>query len=188
MEVCCSLGMVTREQALKLKEAGLSAYNHNLDTGENFYDKVITTRTFKDRLSTLKNIMEAEIAVCSGGIIGLGESEEDRIDMITTLATLPSHPESVPVNLLIPIKGTPLEKQPVPSIWEVIRIIATIRTVMPASRIRLSAGRSTMSNEQQTLCFLAGANSIFSGEKLLTADNADPSKDQELFELLGINA
>lgn len=186
LEVCCSLGMLTKSQAQQLKEAGLTAYNHNIDTSENFYPRIVTSRSYKERLDTLAHVMEAGIAVCSGGIIGMGESDEDRIEMIKTLANLPVHPESVPVNLLIPIQGTPLEEATPPTVWEALRIIATLRCVLPDSRIRLSAGRETLNEEQQALCFIAGANSLFTGEKLLTAPNAPPGKDQYLFSLLGI--
>lgn len=184
MEVCCTLGMLTHEQALKLKEAGLYAYNHNLDTSEEFYGDVITTRTYQDRLETLENVRNARISVCSGGIIGMGEGEADRIGMLHTLATLPQHPESVPVNALVPVEGTPLEDQPRVSVWEMIRMIATARIVMPAAMVRLSAGRVRMSLEEQALCFLAGANSIFAGDKLLTTPNPDFVEDQQMFQTL----
>jgi biotin synthase len=184
MEVCCTLGMLTREQALKLKEAGLYAYNHNLDTSEEFYSDVITTRTYQDRLETLENVRNAKISVCSGGIIGMGEGEADRIGMLHTLATLPQHPESVPVNALVPVEGTPLEDQPRVSVWEMIRMIATARILMPAATVRLSAGRVRMSLEEQALCFLAGANSIFAGDKLLTTPNPQFVEDQQMFQTL----
>lgn len=184
MEVCCTLGMLTHEQALKLKEAGLYAYNHNLDTSEEFYGDVITTRTYQDRLETLENVRNAKISVCSGGIIGMGEGEADRIGMLHTLATLPQHPESVPVNALVPVEGTPLEDQPRVSVWEMIRMIATARILMPAAMVRLSAGRVRMSLEEQALCFLAGANSIFAGDKLLTTPNPDFVEDQQMFQTL----
>ncbi|WMJ73651.1 biotin synthase BioB [Cytophagaceae bacterium ABcell3] len=185
MEVCCSLGMVSKELAIKLKKAGLTAYNHNLDTSAEYYENVVSTRNYMDRLETLKNIREAGINICSGGILGLGESNEDRISMIHTFATMPIHPESVPVNILVPIKGTPLENVEKITIWETLRVIATMRMVMPASRIRLAAGRSSLSESEQALCFMAGANSIFSGEKLLTTPNTKLTKDQELFKNLG---
>lgn len=184
MEVCCTLGMLTPEQAEKLKDAGLYAYNHNLDTSEEFYGDVITTRTYDDRLTTLDNVRNAKISVCSGGIIGMGEREEDRIGMLHTLATLPEHPESVPVNALVPVEGTPLEDQPKVSVWEMIRMIATARIIMPKAMVRLSAGRVRMNLEEQALCFLAGANSIFAGDKLLTTPNPGYVKDQEMFQVL----
>jgi biotin synthase len=186
LEVCCTLGMLTAEQAQKLKEAGLYAYNHNLDTSEEFYDEIITTRTYQDRLNTLANVSKAKISVCSGGIIGMGEKVEDRIAMLHTLATLPTHPESVPVNALVPVEGTPLEKQEKVSVWEMVRMIATARITMPKAMVRLSAGRVRMSIEEQALCFLAGANSIFAGEKLLTTPNPDYVSDKEMFQILNI--
>jgi biotin synthase len=184
LEVCCTLGMLTPEQAQKLKDAGLYAYNHNLDTSEEFYSDVITTRTYQDRLDTLENVRKAKISVCSGGIIGLGEREEDRIGMLHTLATLPEHPESVPVNALVPVEGTPLENQEKVSIWEMIRMIATARIIMPKAMVRLSAGRVRMNLEEQALCFMAGANSIFAGDKLLTTPNPAYVQDQEMFQVL----
>jgi biotin synthase len=184
MEVCCTLGMLTHEQANRLKEAGLYAYNHNLDTSEEFYDDIITTRTYGDRLETLDNVRKAKISVCSGGIIGMGEHEGDRIGMLHTLATLPEHPESVPVNALVPVEGTPLENQPKVSVWEMIRMIATARIIMPRAMVRLSAGRVRMNLEEQALCFMAGANSIFAGDKLLTTPNPGFIKDQEMFQML----
>jgi biotin synthase len=184
MEVCCTLGMLTPEQALKLKSAGLYAYNHNLDTSEKFYDNVITTRTYGDRLETLENVRNAKISVCSGGIIGIGEGPEDRIGMLHTLSNLPQHPESVPVNALVPVEGTPLEDQPRVSVWEMIRMIATARIIMPKAMIRLSAGRVRMTVEEQALCFLAGANSIFAGDKLLTTANPNVADDQQMFQTL----
>ena len=186
MEVCCTLGMLTEEQALKLKDAGLYAYNHNLDTGEEFYEQIITTRKYQDRLETIDHVQKANISVCSGGIIGLGESDADRIDMLHTLSTLKKHPESVPVNALVAIKGTPLENMKRVSIWEMVRMIATARILMPKAMVRLSAGRNEMSVEEQALCFLAGANSIFAGEKLLTTPNPDVNEDKAMFELLGL--
>lgn len=184
MEVCCTLGMLSHEQALKLKEAGLYAYNHNLDTSEEYYGDIITTRTYGDRLETLQNVRDAKISVCSGGIIGMGEKEEDRIGMLHTLATLPEHPESVPVNALVPVEGTPLEEQPKVSVWEMVRMIATARIIMPRAMVRLSAGRVRMTLEEQALCFLAGANSIFAGDKLLTTPNPGVVRDQEMFQVL----
>jgi biotin synthase len=186
MEVCCTLGMLTAEQAQKLKDAGLYAYNHNLDTSEEFYKDIITTRNYGDRLETLDNVREAKISVCSGGIIGMGEKELDRIGMLHTLATLPEHPESVPVNALVPVEGTPLEDQPRVSVWEMIRMIATARIIMPKAMVRLSAGRVRMTLEEQALCFMAGANSIFAGDKLLTTPNPGYVQDQEMFQVLNL--
>nr|WP_293842103.1 biotin synthase BioB [uncultured Arsenicibacter sp.] len=186
MEVCCTLGMLTDSQAQKLKEAGLYAYNHNLDTSEEFYDDIITTRTYDDRLETLGSVRKAGISVCSGGIIGMGEQQEDRIGMLLTLATLPEHPESVPVNALVPVEGTPLEDQERVSVWEMIRMIATARIIMPKAMVRLSAGRVRMNTEEQALCFLAGANSIFAGDKLLTTPNPEEDADKQLFQTLNI--
>ncbi|MBB6612092.1 biotin synthase BioB [Pontibacter sp. Tf4] len=187
LEVCCTLGMVNEYQAEKLKEAGLYAYNHNLDTSEENYSNIITTRTYDDRLDTIENVRKAGISVCSGGIIGLGETDEDRIGMLHTLSTLVQHPESVPVNALVPVKGTPLENQPLVTVWEMVRMIATARILMPKTMVRLSAGRERMSVTEQALCFLAGANSIFTGEKLLTTPNPDFDQDKAMFELLGLN-
>jgi biotin synthase len=186
MEVCCTLGMLSAEQAQKLKDAGLYAYNHNLDTSEEFYKDIITTRNYGDRLETLDNVREAKISVCSGGIIGMGEKELDRIGMLHTLATLPEHPESVPVNALVPVEGTPLEDQPKVSVWEMIRMIATARIIMPKAMVRLSAGRVRMTLEEQALCFMAGANSIFAGDKLLTTPNPGYVADQEMFQVLNL--
>lgn len=186
MEVCCTLGMLTHEQALRLKEAGLYAYNHNLDTSEGYYDKIITTRTYDDRLETLENVRRAKISVCSGGIIGMGETHEDRIGMLHTLATLPEHPESVPVNALVAVEGTPLENQQRVPVWDMVRMIATARIIMPRAMVRLSAGRVSMSPEEQALCFMAGANSIFAGEKLLTTPNPDTDSDKKLFQTLNL--
>jgi biotin synthase len=184
MEVCCTLGMLTPSQAVKLKEAGLYAYNHNLDTSEEFYEDIITTRSYTDRLETLDNVRKAKISVCSGGIIGLGEAESDRIGMLHTLSTLPEHPESVPVNALVPVEGTPLEDQPKVSVWEMIRMIATARIIMPKAMVRLSAGRVRMNLEEQALCFMAGANSIFAGDKLLTTANPEYIQDKKMFQML----
>jgi biotin synthase len=184
MEVCCTLGMLTHEQATKLKDAGLYAYNHNLDTSEEFYGDVITTRNYKDRLDTLEHVRKAKISVCSGGIIGMGEMEGDRIGMLYTLATLPEHPESVPVNALVPVEGTPLEDQPKVAVWDMLRMIATARIIMPRAMVRLSAGRVRMTLEEQALCFLAGANSIFAGDKLLTTPNPGFVQDKEMFQVL----
>ena len=186
LEVCCTLGMLTEEQAQKLKDAGLYAYNHNLDTSEEHYDEIISTRTYDDRLDTLKNVRNAKISVCSGGIIGMGERDEDRVGMLHTLATLPEHPESVPVNALVPVEGTPLAEQPRVSVWEMVRMIATARIIMPKAMVRLSAGRVRMNMEEQALCFMAGANSIFAGDKLLTTPNPDVVQDEEMFQVLNL--
>jgi biotin synthase len=186
MEVCCTMGMLTEEQAKKLYDAGLYAYNHNVDTSEDHYADIITTRTYNDRLQTLGNVRKAGISVCSGGIIGLGETHEDRIGMLHTLATLPTHPGSVPVNALVRVKGTPLQDNPKVDIWDMIRMIATARIIMPAAMVRLSAGRAEMSVAEQALCFMAGANSIFSGDKLLTAPNPAFDEDNAMFQLLGL--
>jgi biotin synthase len=188
LEVCVTLGMLNDEQAKRLKEAGLTAYNHNLDTGAQYYDQIISTRTYEDRLQTLENVRNADISVCCGGIVGMGESKEDRIDLLHTLATLPAHPESVPVNALVPVAGTPLAEQKPVEIWEMLRMIATARIIMPLSMVRLSAGRVSMSMAEQALCFLAGANSIFTGEKLLTTANCEFDDDAEMFRILGLNA
>lgn len=186
MEVCCTLGMLTDVQAQKLADAGLYAYNHNLDTSEANYKTIITTRAFADRLNTLENVRKANITVCSGGIIGMGESVEDRVEMLRTLSSMNPHPESVPVNALVPVEGTPLEGMETVSIWEMLRMIATARIVMPGSVVRLSAGRAAMSKEGQALCFMAGANSIFAGDKLLTTPNSDFEEDLEMFKILGL--
>jgi biotin synthase len=186
MEVCCTLGMITENQAEKLREAGLYAYNHNVDTSREYYTEIITTRTYDDRLETLSNVRKAGISVCSGGIIGLGETYEDRIGMLHTLSTLPTHPGSVPINALVRVKGTPLEGNQKVDIWDMVRMIATARIIMPKAMVRLSAGRSEMTIVEQALCFMAGANSIFSGEKLLTTPNPDFNQDKMMFELLGL--
>jgi len=186
MEVCCTLGMITEEQAEKLRDAGLFAYNHNVDTSREFYPDIITTRTYDDRLETLNNVRKAGISVCSGGIIGLGENHKDRIGMLHTLSTLPSHPGSVPINALVRVEGTPLEGNQKVDIWDMIRMIATTRIIMPKTMVRLSAGRSEMTVAEQALCFMAGANSIFSGEKLLTTPNPDFDEDHSMFQLLGL--
>ena len=186
MEVCCTLGMLTAEQAAKLKEAGLYAYNHNLDTSEEHYGEIISTRKYDDRLKTLDNVRNAKISVCSGGIIGMGEGDQDRIGMLLTLANLPEHPESVPVNALVPVAGTPLENQERVSVWEMVRMIATARIMMPKAMVRLSAGRVKMTTEEQALCFLAGANSIFAGDKLLTTPNPGEDSDKEMFQILNL--
>ncbi|MBK8672389.1 MAG: biotin synthase BioB [Bacteroidetes bacterium] len=187
MEVCCTMGMLTEEQADKLKKAGLYAYNHNLDTSESFYDKIITTRGFDDRLETIGNVRKAGISVCSGGIIGLGESHDERIGMLYTLSTMVEHPESVPVNALVAVEGTPLEEMKRVSVWEMVRMIATARILMPKTMIRLSAGRLDMPVSEQAFCFMAGANSIFAGDKLLTTPNPTFTDDMAMFELLGLN-
>jgi biotin synthase len=186
VEVCCTLGMLTEPQAQKLKDAGLYAYNHNLDTSPEFYSSITTTRRYEDRLKTLDAVEKAGISVCCGGIIGMGESIEDRIGLIYMLARRNPHPESVPINLLIPVQGTPLqERQSVP-IWDMVRMIATARITMPKAMVRLSAGRLERSLEEQALCFLAGANSIFSGEKLLTRPNPDFDEDEKMLKLFGL--
>ncbi len=186
LEVCATLGMVTEDQARKLKNAGLYAYNHNLDTSSGYYKSIITTRTYRDRIDTIKNTRRAEITVCSGGIIGMGESEEDRMEMLMTLANLDPHPESVPINGLVAVEGTPLQNRSPVSPWDFVRMIATARILMPESMVRLSAGRMQLSLEAQALCFLAGANSIFAGDKLLTTPNQTIDKDKELFSALGL--
>jgi biotin synthase len=186
MEVCATLGMLTEEQAKRLKEAGLYAYNHNLDTSESFYGKIITTRTYSDRINTLNNARKAGLTLCSGGIIGMGESEEDRIGMLHSLSLLQPPPESIPINALVPVDGTPLENQSAVPVWDLVRMIATARIVFPASMIRLSAGRTSLSREAQALCVLAGANSVFIGDKLLTTPNPQENEDMELFRILGI--
>lgn len=186
LEACCTLGMVTKEQAIRLKEAGLHTYNHNLDTGREFYDKVVTTRSYDDRLETISNLSEAGIDVCSGGILGLGESRDDRASMLYTLCTLDPQPESVPINMLVPVEGTPMENNEPLDIFEWIRAIAVARILMPKAMVRLSAGRLQISKEAQAMAFLAGANSIFSGEKLLTTPNSGEDFDQALLEELGM--
>ena len=186
MEVCCTLGMLTETQAQKLADAGLYAYNHNLDTSSEYYTEIITTRTYNDRLQTLDNVRKAGVSVCCGGIIGLGETHEDRIKMLHTLSTMPEHPESVPINALVAIAGTPLENNEKVDIWDMIRMIATARILMPKSMVRLSAGRTAMSIAEQALCFMAGANSIFAGDKLLTTPNPSFEEDDAMFSLLGL--
>jgi biotin synthase len=186
METCATLGMLTSEQARELKDAGLDYYNHNIDTSESYYSKIITTRTYQDRLDTLEAVRNAGIRVCCGGILGMGESELDRAEMLHTLANLPQHPESVPINQLMQAPGTPLYGAARPDPLEFVRAIAVARLLMPRAHVRLSAGRSEMSDETQALCFLAGANSIFYGEKLLTAGNPDEPHDRALFERLGV--
>jgi biotin synthase len=186
MEVCCTLGMLSEEQAKKLADAGLHAYNHNLDTSPEYYSEIISTRSYGDRLKTLDHVRKAGVTVCCGGIIGLGETHEDRIKMLHTLANLPAHPESVPINALVRVKGTPLEGNPKVDHWDMVRMIATARILMPATMVRLSAGRSEMSQAQQAFCFMAGANSIFAGEKLLTTPNPSFEEDHQMFSLLGL--
>jgi biotin synthase len=186
METCVTLGMLTPQQAIELKEAGLDYYNHNLDTSKDYYGKIITTRTYQDRLDTLTAVREAGLNVCCGGILGMGESELDRAQLLHTLATLPQHPESVPINQLMQVPGTPLHGSAKPEPLEFVRNIAVARLLMPQAHVRLSAGRSDMSDETQALCFLAGANSIFYGDKLLTTENPGEHHDQSLFERLGI--
>ncbi len=188
LETCMTLGMLSQEQADTLKEAGLDYYNHNIDTSPSYYDKVITTRTFGDRLQTLERVRQSGISVCCGGILGMGETREDRIEFVLTLANLETPPESVPINRLIPVAGTPLAKaEPVEGI-ELVRTVATARILMPKSVVRLTAGRTEMSDELQALCFLAGANSIFIGDKLLTEANPQMVKDGDLFAKLGVQA
>lgn len=186
--VCCTMGLLDLEQAVKLKEAGVTAFNHNLDTSDAYYDKIITTRTYTDRLETIDNMIEAGLQHCSGGIIGLGESHHDRISMLHTLATLRKHPYTVPFNTLVPIKGTPLENNKLVEVWDMIRIIATARMLMPESMICLAAGRKTMTMEGQAICFMAGANAIFVGKKLLTTPNPDFDDDMKMLEILGLQS
>ncbi len=187
MEACVTLGMLKPEQAQQLKEAGLTAYNHNIDTSPEYYDRIITTRTFQDRLNTIENVRNAGIQVCCGGIIGMGETVADRISFIHTLANLDPQPESVPINALVPVEGTPLEGRPTVDPLELVRTIATARITMPEAIVRLSAGRSQLSDEAQTLCFMAGANSIFTGEKLLTTPNPGHDHDHQLLHKLGMS-
>jgi biotin synthase len=186
MEVCCTLGMLTEEQAVRLKEAGLTAYNHNLDTSPEFYGSIITTRVYDERLRTLAAVRKAGITVCCGGILGMGETESDRVGLLHQLATLKPHPESVPINMLVRVEGTPLASQPALDPLEMVRAIATARILMPASCVRLAAGRKQLSPEAVTLCFLCGANSIFVGEKLLTTPNPGVDEDEQLLQSLGM--
>ena len=186
METCMTLGMLSPEQTIQLKDAGLDYYNHNIDTSEEFYPSIITTRTFQDRIATLERVREAGINVCSGGILGLGEERQDRAGMLMALANLTEHPQSVPINMLIPIEGTPLGENAKIDAIEFVRTIAVARIMMPKSIVRLSAGREWMSDETQALCFLAGANSIFVGDELLTTKNPGQDKDQALFDKLGL--
>lgn len=188
LEVCCTLGMLTENQAKRLQEAGLYAYNHNLDTSADYYNEVISTRKFDNRINTIDNVRKAGLTVCSGGIIGLGETVDDRISMLLTLATMEKHPESVPINALARVKGTPLENNPKVEIWEMVRMIATARIAMPASMVRLSSGRIEMSEVEQAWCFMAGANSIFAGElqTLLVTPNPGLNDDIQMLHTLGL--
>ena len=188
LETCMTLGMLNASQAERLKGAGLDYYNHNLDTSREYYPNVISTRSFDDRLDTLSHVREAGLKVCSGGIVGLGEETKDRIGLLFELATLPIHPESVPINMLVPVQGTPLAEVEKLDVTEWIRTIAVARIIMPKSYIRLSAGRESLSDADQALAFMAGANSLFSGEKLLTTPNTAQGKDQQLFQKLGLHA
>lgn len=188
LETCMTLGMLNQSQAERLKDAGLDYYNHNLDTSREYYSHIISTRTFDDRLDTLDHVRQAGMKVCSGGIVGLGESRNDRIGLLQELATMPVHPESVPINMLVPIEGTPLAEVEKLDVTEWIRTIAVARIIMPHSYIRLSAGRESLSDSDQALAFMAGANSLFSGDKLLTTPNAGEGKDQILFAKLGLTA
>lgn len=187
LETCVTLGMLTGAQARRLKDAGLDYYNHNLDTSPEFYGQVITTRTYRDRLETLEHIRAVGLKTCSGGILGMGESRRDRASMLRQLANLPAHPESVPINLLVRVEGTPLQDSAPLDPFELVRVVAAARILMPRSYVRLSAGRSEMSDELQALCFLAGANSIFHGERLLTTPNAEADRDVALFARLGLS-
>ena len=186
LEVCCTLGMLSDSQAARLAEAGLTAYNHNLDTGPGFYDRIITTRSYADRLATLSRVRRAGITLCCGGILGMGESIDDRLDLLRVLAEMDPHPESVPINALVPVAGTPLAGRPAVDGIEMARLIATARILLPGSLVRLSAGRASMSDETQALCLLAGANSIFTGEELLTTPNPGEDADARLFAKLGL--
>jgi len=187
METCMTLGMLTEQQAQTLRDAGLDYYNHNLDTSREYYDEIITTRTYEDRLDTLKHVRKAGMNVCCGGIVGMGENRSDRAGLLYELATMPQHPESVPINLLVQVEGTPLHGADALDSFEFIRTIAVARILMPASYVRLSAGREHMGDEAQAMCFFAGANSIFYGEKLLTTPNPEADKDMALFARLGLN-
>ena len=186
LETCATLGMLKPEQAAKLAEAGLDYYNHNLDTSENYYDQIITTRTYQDRLDTLESVRNAGMNVCAGGIVGMGEAESDRVGLLLTLANLPTPPQSVPINMLVKVAGTPLENVDDLDEFDFIRTIAVARILMPTSYVRLSAGRSEMNDQTQALCFMAGANSIFYGEELLTTENSSCDHDRLLFDRLGI--
>ena len=186
LETCVTLGMLTRQQSQRLKQAGLDYYNHNLDTSPEYYGDIITTRSYQDRLDTLENVRDAGINVCCGGIIGMGEQEQDRVSLLQQLANLPTHPQSVPINMLVQVEGTPLHGVEKLDALDFVRTIAVARILMPGSKVRLSAGRSEMSEEMQALCFFAGANSIFYGDKLLTTSNPDENQDRILFDKLGI--
>ena len=186
IEVCCTLGMLNASQAQRLKEAGLHSYNHNIDTSREYYERIISTRTFDDRMNTIDHVRKAGLRVCSGGIVGMGETEEDRIGFLLILSTMEKHPDSVPINALVAVEGTPLEEQERIPFWDMLRTIAAARILMPASMVRLSAGRLTLSEAEQALCFFAGANSIFTGEKLLTTPNPSQSDDLALLAMLGM--
>jgi biotin synthase len=186
VEVCCTLGLLDETQAQRLKEAGLYAYNHNLDSSERFYKTIITTRSYQDRLKTLETVEKVGLSVCCGGILGMGESVEDRLELLHTLSCRDPQPDSVPINVLAPVVGTPLGDQPPIPFWELLRIIAIARILMPKTMVRLSAGRERLSHQEQALCFLAGANSIFMGEKLLTVGNTSVDVDEKMFEILGL--
>ncbi|MFA7387535.1 MAG: biotin synthase BioB [Thiohalobacteraceae bacterium] len=186
LETCVTLGMLSATQTARLRDAGLDYYNHNLDTSPEFYGEVISTRTYQDRLDTLQHVRDAGINVCAGGIVGLGEGQDDRAGLLQQLANLPRHPESVPINLLVRVEGTPLAEAAPPDPFDFVRTLAVARLIMPQSYVRLSAGRSDMSDELQALCFLAGANSIFYGERLLTTDNPERDQDRRLYERLGL--
>jgi len=188
MEVCCTLGMLNEDQAKRLKDAGLFAYNHNLDTSKDYYKDVISTREYDDRLNTIDNARKAGISVCSGGIIGMGEAAEDRMGLLVSYMEMDTPPESIPINALVAVEGTPLEDQKPIEQWEMIRMVAVTRLAFPESVVRLSAGRTKMNMEGQALCFMAGANSIFAGDKLLTTPNPDFNEDQEMFDILGLTA
>jgi biotin synthase len=186
MEVCCTLGMLNEDQAKRLKDAGLFAYNHNLDSSRDFYKDIISTREYDQRLETIENARKAGITVCSGGIIGMGEAVEDRMGMLMSYMEMENPPESIPINALVAVEGTPLENQKPIEQWEMIRMVATTRIAFPKSVVRLSAGRTKMSMEAQALCFLSGAGSIFAGDKLLTTPNPEFNEDQEMFKILGL--
>jgi biotin synthase len=187
MQVCCTLGMMTESQAVALREAGCYAYNHNLDTSPEYYGEIITTRTYKDRLDTIENVRKAGMTVCCGGIVGMGESVEDRLELLRQLAIQNPHPESVPINMLVPVKGTPLAEEKAVEPLDFVRLIATARILMPQSFVRLSAGRMEMSKETQALALVAGANSVFAGEKLLTTPNPADHEDSQLIRDLGMS-
>lgn len=186
MEVCMTLGMLDQDQAFELRDAGVDYYNHNLDTSPEYYEKIITTRKYQERLDTLSHVREAGMHVCTGGIVGMGEEKEDRLGLLEQLSALEPHPESVPINMLVAVEGTPLEDQNKLDIFEMVRMVATARIIMPHSQVRLSAGRTTMTDEGQALCFMAGANSIFAGDKLLTTPNPTFDSDRTLLDRLGL--